>query len=137
MLRTLIIYAVILAVAAFALEWIEYTYLINDFPPVLFIVPIAVGFMILGLWIGRQLTPGPQRSDFQPNEAAATALGLTSREREVLALMAEGQSNKEIARSLSVSPNTVKTHVSNLYSKLDVAKRTQAVRKAQTLALIP
>ena len=136
MWRTLLIYAVILALAAFLLEWIEYKYLIRELPPVLFIVPVAVGFMVLGLWVGRQLTPKSGPTEFQPNEAAAAALGLTAREREVLALMAEGQSNKEIARSLDVSPNTVKTHVANLYAKLDVAKRTQAVRKAQTLALI-
>ena len=137
MWRTLLLYAVILALAAFLLQWIEYQYLFQEIPAGLFVIPIAVGFMLLGLWVGRQLTPGPKPDTFQPNEAAAAALGLTVREREVLALMAEGQSNKEIARSLSVSPNTIKTHVANLYAKLDVAKRTQAVRKAQTLALIP
>lgn len=130
-------YAVVLALAAFLLEWIEYKYLIREIPAAMYVIPIAIGFMGLGVWAGRQLTPGPKSEGFQPNEAAAKALGLTAREREVLTLMAEGQSNKEIARALSVSPNTIKTHVANLYTKLEVAKRTQAVRKAQTLALIP
>ena len=137
MWRTLLAYAAILALAAFLLEWIEYKYFIRELPAALFVIPIAIGFLALGLWVGRQLTPSPISGEFQPNEAAAKALGLTLREREVLALMAEGQSNKEIARSLNVSPNTIKTHVANLYAKLDVSKRTQAVRKAQTLALIP
>lgn len=137
MWRTLVLYAFVLALAAFLLEWIEYKYLIREASPILFIVPIAAGFLVLGLWVGRQLMPGPKQDGFQPNEAAAKALGLTSREREVLALMAEGQSNKEIARTLNVSPNTIKTHIANLYTKLEVAKRTQAVRKAQTLTLIP
>lgn len=137
MSRTLILYAAILAVSAFLLDWLEYKYLVRAVPTEFYIILLATGFMALGLWVGRQLTPGPRAAEFAPNEAAAKALGLTAREREVLDLMAEGQSNKEIARSLSVSPNTVKTHVGNLYSKLEVAKRTQAVRKAQSLALIP
>ena len=137
MWRALVLYAVALASAAFLLEWLEYQYVIRSIPTELYIIVLAVGFMMLGLWLGRQLTPGPKPETFQPNEAAASALGLTSRERDVLTLMAEGQSNKEIARSLNISPNTVKTHVSNLYTKLEVAKRTQAVRKAQSLALIP
>lgn len=137
MARTLVIYAILLALAAFLLEWLEYRYLIRSLPTELYIGVLVAAFMALGLWVGRQLTPAQVSEGFQPNEAAATALGLTTRERDVLALIAEGQSNKEIARSLNVSPNTVKTHVTNLYAKLDVAKRTQAVRKAQSLSLIP
>lgn len=137
MWRTLVLYSLLLALAAFALEWLEYRYLIRTIPTEFYIFMLAAAFMVLGLWLGRELTPGPRPEGFQPNEAAASALGLTKRERDVLALMAEGQSNKEIARSLDVSPNTVKTHVANLYTKLEVAKRTQAVRKAQSLALIP
>jgi len=137
MTRTLVLYAMLLSATAFLLEWLEYKYLLRALPTEFYIVLLAVVFMVLGLWLGRQLTPGQKKDGFVPNEAAASALGLTMREREVLELMAEGQSNKEIARSLSVSPNTVKTHLANLYTKLEVAKRTQAVRKAQSLSLIP
>ena len=64
-------------------------------------------------------------------------MGITEREYAVLELLATGQANKEIARELDVSPNTVKTHVSRLYEKLEVGRRTQAVQKARMLRLIP
>ena len=55
----------------------------------------------------------------------------------MLALLAEGASNKEIARRLEVSPNTVKTHLSRLYGKLEASRRTEAIAKARLLAIIP
>jgi ATP/maltotriose-dependent transcriptional regulator MalT len=54
-----------------------------------------------------------------------------------LALLASGQSNKEMARSLAISPNTVKTHIARVYEKLEVERRVQAIEKARWLALIP
>ena len=65
------------------------------------------------------------------NQPPAPGLDLTEREREVLALMVEGLNNTQIAGRLSVSPSTIKSHVSNILSKLGVASRTEAV----TLAL--
>jgi NarL family two-component system response regulator LiaR len=65
------------------------------------------------------------------NQPPAPGLDLTEREREVLALMVEGLNNTQIAGRLTVSPSTVKSHVSNILSKLGVASRTEAV----TLAL--
>jgi two-component system, NarL family, response regulator LiaR len=61
---------------------------------------------------------------------------LTSREREVLALMAEGLSNTEIAKKLIVSPSTIKSHVSNILSKLEVTSRTEAAALAIRLRLV-
>jgi LuxR family transcriptional regulator, maltose regulon positive regulatory protein len=61
---------------------------------------------------------------------------LSPRERNILELIAEGQSNKEIARTLGVAPETVKSHVKNIFVKLDVDKRAQAVARAQTLGLV-
>ena len=55
----------------------------------------------------------------------------------MLERLAAGQSNKEIARTLGVSPNTVKTHAARLFAKLEVSRRTQAVRKARDLRLLP
>ena len=65
------------------------------------------------------------------NQPPAPGLDLTEREREVLALMVEGLNNTQIAGRLTVSPSTIKSHVSNILSKLGVASRTEAV----TLAL--
>jgi NarL family two-component system response regulator LiaR len=65
------------------------------------------------------------------NQPPAPGLDLTEREREVLTLMIEGLNNTQIAGRLSVSPSTIKSHVSNILSKLGVASRTEAV----TLAL--
>ena len=63
-------------------------------------------------------------------------LGLTEREMEVLQLIAEGYSNVEIGEKLFISENTIKTHVSNLFVKLDVKRRTQAVTRAKELRII-
>jgi DNA-binding CsgD family transcriptional regulator len=135
--RTVFIYGAVLAVAAFALEWLEYRYLTRLFATEIYIVLIAAGFTALGLWAGRRLTRQAPASPFARNDAALRSLGVTDREYEVLALLAEGCANKEIARRLDVSPNTIKTHVARLYEKLEVERRTQAVQKARELALIP
>jgi DNA-binding NarL/FixJ family response regulator len=135
--RTVLIYSAVLAVAAFALEWLEYRYLTRLFATEIYIVLIAAGFTALGLWAGRRLTQQAPSSPFVRNDAALRSLGVTDREYEVLTLLAEGCANKEIARRLDVSPNTIKTHVARLFEKLEVERRTQAVQKARELALIP
>ncbi|MEX3936288.1 LuxR C-terminal-related transcriptional regulator [Paraburkholderia phymatum] len=61
---------------------------------------------------------------------------LSTRERSIVELIARGQSNKEIARTLGIAPETVKTHVKNIFVKLDVDKRAQAVARAQALGLV-
>lgn len=63
-------------------------------------------------------------------------LGLSKREYEVLCELAKGHSNKEIASLLFVSESTIKTHVSNVYTKLDVKRRTQAIQKAKQLQIL-
>ncbi|QLC26972.1 response regulator transcription factor [Parasphingopyxis algicola] len=136
MWRTVLFYALALAGAAALLEWIEYQYLMRSFSRELTIVLIAVGFAALGLWAGHRLTAKAPRIDGEINDAAIASLGLTPRECEVLEQLAAGQSNKEIARSLGISPNTVKTHIARLYEKLEVQRRTQAIDKARRLALI-
>jgi ATP/maltotriose-dependent transcriptional regulator MalT len=62
---------------------------------------------------------------------------LTQRELQVLALIAAGASNRDIADSLVISPNTVKKHTSNIFGKLAVASRTQALVRATELGLLP
>jgi DNA-binding CsgD family transcriptional regulator len=137
MARTIILYALALAAAATALEWLKFRYWTRPFPTEIYLFLVAAGFIALGLWAGRRLTPRPAPAVFTRNEAAIASLGLSRRECEILGLLASGQSIKEMARALGISPNTVKTHVARVYEKLEVQKRIQAVEKARWLALIP
>ena len=137
MARTVILYALALALAAAALQWLEYRHVTRAFSTEIYIALIALGFVALGIWAGRRLTPRPAPAAFERNLAAIRSLGLSPRECEILELLASGQSIKEMARSLGISPNTVKTHVARIYEKLEVQKRVQAIEKARWLALIP
>ncbi|HEY7641876.1 MAG TPA: LuxR C-terminal-related transcriptional regulator [Steroidobacteraceae bacterium] len=138
MARVVVLYAIGLALAVAALEWLEYRYVTRVFSTEIYIVVLAAGFAALGLWAGHRLTRrrAPAAS-FQRNDAAVRSLGLTPRECEILELLAAGRSTKELARQLGISPNTAKTHLASVYQKLEVQRRTQAVHKARELALIP
>lgn len=137
MKRTILLYAGILAGAALILQWLQYQYVARAFATEFYIVLIAAGFTALGAWAGHRLTRKNLPAAFEKNDAAISSLGISPREYETLALVAAGHTNKEIARKLDVSPNTVKTHLAKLYEKLEVSRRTQAVQKAKELALIP
>ena len=137
MARTILLYAVALALVAVALDWLEYRHAVRAFSTEIYIVLLAMLFMALGLWAGRRLTPRTVAAPFVRNDAAARSLGLTGRECEILEMLASGRSNKEMARALEISPNTVKTHLARVYEKLEVRRRVQAIEKARWLALIP
>lgn len=134
--KLIILYALILALAAFALEWLQYQYFLKSYPVEIYIVIIAVAFALLGLWVGNRLTARPPKDGFERNHAAQASLGITAREVEVLDAIAAGQSNKEIARALGISPNTVKTHIAHLFEKLQVKGRVRAIDAGRTLGLI-
>lgn len=137
MARTIILYAVALAVGAGLLQWLDYRYVTRAYSTEIYVSLLAAGFVGLGIWVGRRLTPAVPMAGFVRNEAAIRSLGLSPRECEILALLASGQSNKEMARTLAISPNTIKTHVARVYGKLEVARRVQAIEKARWLRLIP
>jgi len=137
MTRIIILYALGLAAGAFLLQWLQYTFFVRAFSTEIYIGLIALAFAGLGVWAGMRLARRPAPSTFEKNTAALASLGITQREEQVLALLAGGKSNKEIASKLGVSPNTVKTQIASLYQKLEVQRRTQAVQKARELALIP
>jgi DNA-binding CsgD family transcriptional regulator len=134
--RTLLYYSIALAAAATALQWVEYRYLARAFSFEIYLALVAVAFLALGAWAARQLTPRSAPATFEVNRAAIRSLGLTLRECEILERLASGQSNKELARALDISPNTVKTHLASLYAKLEVRNRIEAIEKARWLALI-
>jgi DNA-binding CsgD family transcriptional regulator len=87
--------------------------------------------------VGAKLFRRAPAAPFVANARAQETLGISGRELEVLQLLAAGQSNKEIARRLDVSPNTVKTHVTRLFDKLDARRRTEAILRARDLGMIP
>lgn len=153
--RGTLIYGAALAVLLFLLRWLELRFIIIDHAFELYAGSIALIFTALGIWLALKLARPKVRTvvvekevyiekeipipagAFVPDEQELDKLGLSKRELEVLQLMAEGLSNQEIAERLFVSVNTIKTHSSRLFEKLDVARRTQAVDKAKKLQLIP
>ena len=137
MKKTIAIAAIGLALGAFILDWLQYKYAVRAFSTEIYIVLIAVFFSAIGIWAGGRLNRRAPAPEFERNHQAINYLGISPREEEVLVRLGEGMSNKEIARALGVSPNTIKTHLAKLYEKLDVARRTQAINKAKELRLIP
>lgn len=138
MLRMALIYGTVLALGAVALQWVGYRTWARGHVTEVYVTLIALGFMGLGVWVGARLFRGRTSTDgFELNHRALASLGITEREHEVLRQLAAGRSNKQIARRLELSPNTVKTHVARLYAKLDAARRTEAVLRARELRLIP
>ena len=127
-----------LALCAFALEIFEFKYFVRSLSVEIYILILVGGFSALGVWIGHRLSHKPKVDNhFEVNEKALKALGVTSREHMVLSALAKGHSNKKIARDLGISPNTVKTHIANLYMKLKVNGRMAAVNAARDLKILP
>ena len=155
--RSTIVYGISLAFLLFFLKWLELRFIILDHSFEVYIGLIAILFTGLGIWLALKLskpkvekvvvekevyverpaTLQDQKAGFVLNTSLVSQLELSKRELEVLALMAEGHSNQEIAEKLFISLSTVKTHNQNLFEKLDVKRRIQAVEKARKLQLIP
>ncbi len=140
MKRTVILYGLSLAALVFVLKYLEYRLIVRDLTIEIYVGIVALFFTAMGVWVGLKLTRkkvvliGPE---FSLNAAELQRLGISKREHEVLELMSKGLSNQEIADKLFVSLNTIKTHSSNLFLKLEVSRRTQAIQKARDLRLIP
>jgi two-component system, NarL family, response regulator LiaR len=145
--KQVIIYGAGLAGLLFLMKWLELRYLIFSHSFEVYAGFIAVIFTCLGIWLAvRLMKPkirtvvignnSPVQAEFTFNEAESDRLGLSKRELEVLGKMSQGLSNQEIADNLFVSLNTVKTHTSNLFLKLDVKRRTQAIEKARKMGII-
>ena len=154
--KVLIVYGLLLALLVMLLKLIEYRLIIIDHSFEIYIGSIALLFTILGIWLSTKLIQPKTKTtiiekekivekpvfinaskSFVLNKAALAETELSEREMEVLQLMAKGLSNREIAGTLYVSVNTIKTHIANLFFKLEVSRRTQAVEKAKRLCIIP
>ncbi len=147
--KSLLLYAGSLAVLMLLLKWLEYRLVIINYSFEIYIGSIALIFTLLGIWLALKLAkpkkeiiiiekPVEVSGDrpFEINSSAIETMGLSKRELEVLQLMSNGLSNNEIAERLFVSLSTVKTHSSNLFQKMDVKRRTQAIEKAKSLNII-
>jgi DNA-binding CsgD family transcriptional regulator len=148
MIRQILLYGLVGGVLIGVLKFIEYKHFIQSYPSQVYGGLLAVIFTAVGVWLGLKLTRQKEvvvvkevrvREDgpFTLNQAKLAELGITPREHEILGLIAEGLSNREIGERLFVSENTVKTHSSRLFEKMSVSRRVQAVQKGRALGLIP
>jgi DNA-binding CsgD family transcriptional regulator len=143
-----ILYGLSLAVLLLLLKWLEWRFVIINHAFEIYAGSIALIFTGLGIWLAKKLiTPKVKtvivekevfaNAAFVLNQEEVNRLRLSAREMEVLQLMADGLSNQQIAERLFVSLNTIKTHTSNLFLKMEVERRTQAIEMAKRLGLIP
>ncbi len=149
--RLITIYGVALGALLLLLRWLEFRFVIIDHAFQVYVGSIALIFMCLGIWLTLKLAKPKVKvetvvvekevfvsrpSGYVPDDASLDKLGISRREWEVLSLIAAGMSNQEIAEKLFVSQNTIKTHSSNLFFKLGVKRRIQAVEKAKELGIL-
>lgn len=148
--KATLVYGISLAILLFLLKWLELRFIIFEHSFEIYIGFIAVIFTVLGIWLALKLSKPKietvvvekevyvnRNVNFVLDASLVSQLELSKRELEILSLLAEGHSNQEIAAKLFVSLSTVKSHIQNLFVKLDVKRRTQAVEKAKRLNLIP
>ena len=144
----ILIYGLCGGILIVVLRMIEFRFMIVEHSFEIYGGLIAALFAGIGIWLGLKLTkkkeilivkevPVPATVPFSLNEERLKDLGITKRELEILKLIAQGMSNREIAEKLFVSENTVKTHSSRLFDKLSAKRRTQAVQIAKEMGLLP
>ena len=144
-LREILLYGVCCGVLVVVLRFLEQRFLVLDHPLEVYAGVIAVLFAAVGIGLGLAARKRPKTvvrevpvsGPFVRDEDRLREVGITPRELEILGLIASGLSTREIADRLCVSENTVKTHTSRLLDKLGARRRTEAVRIAQSMRLIP
>jgi two-component system, NarL family, response regulator LiaR len=149
--KTILVYGILGGVLIAGLKLIEYRYLIVEHSFEIYGGLVALIFSVVGIWLGLKLTkhtetivirevhvpaPVPAGEPFAVNTDRLAQLSITPRELEILEQIAAGLSNREIAERLFVSENTVKTHSSRVFEKLNAKRRTQAVQIAKEAGLI-
>lgn len=145
MLKYIVIYGLSFVGIVISIQFIRYNYWLSRIDDNVYGSLIALVFLVLGIYLARTKNPKVQNELLQPlnsnialsaNDEMAEKLNISKRELEVLLLLTKGYTNQEIADELFISLNTAKTHISNIYLKLDVTKRTKAIAKAKELCLI-
>jgi DNA-binding CsgD family transcriptional regulator len=144
-MKHLAIYGVFGGLLIVAMRFVEYRFLIVQHSFEIYAALIAAAFAAIGIWLGLTITrrvvvvkevPVPASEPFVADTGRIEALGITPRELEVLQLIAEGLSTREMADRLFVSENTVKTHTGRVLDKLGASRRTQAVQLAKSQRII-
>ena len=147
-LKQLAIYGVCGGLLFASMQFMEYRFLIADRSLGIYATLVAAAFAVVGVALGFRLTKKEvvikhvevpvtvPAEPFVADQARLDILGITPRELEVLQLIAEGLSTKEMAERLFVSENTVKTHTSRVFDKLGASRRTQAVQVAKRQRII-
>ena len=138
MKRSLLLYGAASALIMILMKALEYRYFLRKLDLEIYISLVSIICLSVGVWLGIQLVGYTQRPSSFSLGQPSTKLEeiLSSRESEVLVLMAAGYSNQEIADQLHISIHTVKTHTTNLFAKLSVKRRTQAVIRAREMGLL-
>jgi DNA-binding CsgD family transcriptional regulator len=151
LLRRVLLWGPVGGLLLVLLELLEYQHFVRAYPREIYGGLVAVIFTAVGIYLGlrwrraqagvvvREVqvpAPPPPAEPFVADAAKLAELGITRREHEILLLIAEGLSNREIGERVFISENTVKTHSSRLFDKLGVRRRVQAVQRARELRLI-
>lgn len=147
-MRQILLYGLILGASLFLIQYMQYRFVFIQHTESLYTGIVAAVCCVAGIWAGITLTrrwqgktaanntEKQELAGFTRDEAAIERYNITPREFEVLELIAQGLSNQQIAEKLYLSLNTVKTHTSNVFAKLDVQRRTQAIQKAKEIGLL-
>jgi two-component system, NarL family, response regulator LiaR len=143
--KQIIVYGLILGALAAILKLLEFNLLFINHLFEVYAFIVALVFCAVGVWVGLKLTNKGKQivviegagTPGKVDDEKIKELGISKREYEVLELIAKGHTNQEVADKLFVSANTIKTHLANIFAKLDVNRRTQAVQRAKDLNILP
>ncbi len=133
MWRLILKYSLILFLLLSLFKLMEFQFFSYKMGLELYLILVSTAFLLIGFAISWFLKPSKER---EPEIDQQLLADFSPREQEMLVFLSNGYTNKEIAQSLSISPNTVKTHLSKVFDKLQVSNRTQAVSEAKHLKLI-
>ena len=141
MRKSALFYGIALAGILIFSQWLQIHFWKRNLTVEVYVALAGFLFLGVGIFAGYQWQQRKKKSSAinfktQTNASLAEQYGLSKRETEVLQKMSEGLSNQEIADALFVSLNTIKTHTANIFVKLDVKRRTQAIQKARELKIV-
>ena len=126
----IIIPTIIIAVSGLLLAILKYNYFSGILSIEVYLGFVAVLFVLIGLFFGNKIEGKKEKTPKINSDL------LSTREKQVLSLMAIGRSNKQIADELHLSLSTIKTHTYNMFSKLNVKNRSEAVYMARKSGIL-